>query len=64
MAIWEFAGRRATLGILLLTGLAGLLGYVNGGTNSAAVYAAIAFVAVGTTVWLWATLESYTERAP
>lgn len=61
MVIWHFPGAKGTLAIAIVAALAGLLGYATGG--SAAVWAAVTFVALYTGGWLWSTMESYTQNS-
>ena len=63
MVIWHFPGTKGTIAIAVVSALAGALGYVRGGVESGATWAAVLFVALYVMGWLWSTMESYTQNS-
>lgn len=61
MVIWHLPGRKGMAGIVVVSALAGLVGYLRGGTDGAILWGAVVFVALLVAGWLWSTMESYTE---
>lgn len=57
--LWNFPERRVSVRFLALSAIAGLVGYLMGGTVSAAKYAGTVLGCLVVGGWAWATMERY-----